>query len=378
MTEAAPPIGVYVHWPFCVQICPYCDFNVYKARPINEEAWRDSLIRDLTHQHAMAPSRRLSSVYFGGGTPSLMSPDAVGSIVDAARALWAGEDPLEITLEANPTDAEVGRFRGFRDAGVNRLSLGVQAFEDDALAFLGRNHDGADARRALEQALNVFDAVSMDLIYALPEETGAQWRSRLRDALRFGAPHLSAYQLTIEPGTAFEKAVARRRWSPPGELRSAQLYDITQEETTAAGLPRYEISNHARSGFESRHNRLYWNGLDYAGAGPGAHGRLTSAGRRHAVETIRNPQAWLESVRIHGHGLSVIEPMTQTEVLEERVTMGLRQDDGVLLDDDDWRALEPRWPALARDGFLVREGDRMVATPSGAKVLNAVLAALLV
>ncbi len=372
-----PKLGVYVHWPYCARICPYCDFNVYKNRGVDWARWLAALKRDLGHWAARTSDRNLASLYFGGGTPSLAPLPVIEGVIAACASLWGFESGAEITIEANPTDAEQSLFRAFASAGVNRLSLGVQSFDDEALKFLGRDHDGAAARRAVETALSVFDRATFDLIYALPGETPAAWRARLREALAFSAPHLSLYQLTIERGTAFEKAVARGAWTPPDEDAGADLYDVAQEEAAREGLPAYEISNHAAPGAESRHNLLYWTQQDYVGVGPGAHGRLTEGGARMATETPLSPDAYLEAVESSGCGASLIEPLDAEAILTERLSMGLRLTKGLTLDATDLAALAPRIDALAGEGLLVRQGAHIAATLEGRRLLNAVLARIL-
>ncbi|MBB5517590.1 radical SAM family heme chaperone HemW [Amphiplicatus metriothermophilus] len=380
MSNSKAQLGVYVHWPYCARICPYCDFNVYRTRDIDAGRWRAALIRDLEYWRARTGPRRLASLYFGGGTPSLASIEVVEGVIDACERLWGFENGPEITLEANPTDAARSRFQAFARAGVNRLSLGVQSFDDAALAFLGRDHDGAAARRAVEAALSSFPRASFDLIYALPDQTEDAWRAALRAALRTGVRHLSLYQLTIEPGTAFERAVARGRWRPPDDGLAAALYDIAQEETAAAGLAAYEISNHAAPGEESRHNLLYWRYQDYVGVGPGAHGRLRADGRRIAVEIRPHPEDYLAAVEREGCGAASVEALDAEAVLIERLSMGLRLAEGVILDAEDLAALGPRaarLDALAREGLVARDGARLAATAEGRRLLDALLARIL-
>ncbi len=375
------PLGVYVHWPYCARICPYCDFNVYKTRDIDEARWSSALTRELEHWRAQTGERKLQSLYFGGGTPSLAPLSVLESVIEACSALWGFEPDAEITIEANPTDAEQSRFESFRAAGVNRLSLGVQSLRDDALQFLGRDHDASSARRAIEQSLNIFDRTTFDLIYARPDQTLDDWREELGEALAFGASHLSLYQLTIEPGTAFAKAVDKGRWAPLDDDRGAAQFDLAQGMTAAAGLPAYEISNHAAPGNASRHNLLYWRYQDYVGAGPGAHGRLTLNGARYATETHLLPENYLAAVEAKGTGAVLIEELDAEAQLAERLTMGLRLAEGVTLyaDDvfyaDDNRA--DRLRALVSDGLLTDNCGRIAATPKGRLVLNRVLYELL-
>ena len=380
MTPETPRLGVYVHWPFCARICPYCDFNVYRNRGVEAERWSFALLRDLEHWAARMPDRKLTSLYFGGGTPSLAPLPVVEGVIEACDRLWGFDASPEITLEANPTDAERARFADFARAGVNRLSLGVQSFDDEALKFLGRDHDGASARRSVELALSVFPRMTFDLIYALPGETAEAWRASLRNALTLGAPHLSLYQLTIEEGTAFDKAVARGRWSPPEDDIAAALFDIAQEETAKAGLPAYEVSNHANAGNESRHNMLYWTGGDYVGVGPGAHGRLTIDGERLATETHLRPEEYLAAVESEGCGACLTAPLETESRLVERLSMGLRLMDGMTLSASEFETLgarAARLQELSEEGFLAVQGAHIRASADGRRVLNAMLARLL-
>ncbi|RME63450.1 MAG: radical SAM family heme chaperone HemW, partial [Alphaproteobacteria bacterium] len=281
-SEAAPPLALYVHWPFCQSKCPYCDFNSHVRARIDTAAWRHAYLTALEETARRLGPRRLASIFFGGGTPSLMASETVAAIIAHAHRLWPSAAPVEITLEANPASVERARFAAFAAAGVNRISLGVQSLDNDVLAFLGRRHDARDARAAIEVAQDNFARVSLDFIYALPGQSPAAWRRALAEALRLGAGHLSLYQLSIEPGTAFHAQQARGRLAPLADDLAGDLYALTQEMTAAAGLPAYEISNHARAGAESRHNLAYWQGGEYAGIGPGAHGRLRLAGGWHA------------------------------------------------------------------------------------------------
>ncbi|MEO1015791.1 MAG: radical SAM family heme chaperone HemW [Pseudomonadota bacterium] len=370
-------LAVYIHWPYCERICPYCDFNVYRNRDVDADRWTSALIGTIAAWRQRTGPRRLASIYFGGGTPSLAPTETIARVIDACRTEWEPTEDVEITLEANPTDAERARFDAFRNAGVNRLSLGVQSFDDDALRLLGRNHGRIEARNALDAALEAFEHVTFDLIYALPGQTSADWRAALREALSIGAPHLSAYQLTIEQGTAFQKAVARGDWRPPDGDASADLFDITQDETARAGLVAYEVSNHAREGRQSRHNLAYWRGRDYLGVGPGAHGRLTENGARVATETLRRPEVYLAATEKDGLGLCVDEALSPEDALAERVTMGLRTTEGVRLTSSDDQRLANRIAPLQGEGLLVRRDDALIATPTGRRVLNAVAAALL-
>jgi len=380
MSEPAP-LGVYVHWPYCERICPYCDFNIYKNRDIDAARWTQALTNDLEHWASRVAPQKLTSLYFGGGTPSLAPVSVIGSIIDTCDRLWGFESDPEITLEANPTDAEKSRFASFAKAGVNRLSLGVQSLRDDALKFLGRDHDATAAHNAIDVAQQSFPRMTFDLIYARPQQTLDDWRAELDAALALGPTHLSLYQLTIEPGTAFAKAVEKKRWAPPGEDHCADQFDLAQEMTAQAGLPAYEISNHAAPGDQSRHNLIYWHYQDYIGIGPGAHGRLTINGKRLATETHRAPGVYLEAAAKIGSGQSLAEPLDNEAQLTERLTMGLRLTEGVdLFAGDHFYTDEGRAKALQRliaDGFLSHACGRLTASAKGRRVLNAVLYELL-
>jgi oxygen-independent coproporphyrinogen-3 oxidase len=324
------PFGVYVHWPFCVSKCPYCDFNSHvRERPADQASYAAAIAREIAEAAAMAPGRTVSSVFFGGGTPSLMAPSTVGTVLAAIRAHWEVAADAEITLEANPGSVEAARFAGYAAAGVNRLSLGVQSLDDGALAALGRRHDAAAARRAIATARATFERVSCDLIYARPGQTAAAWRRELDDILSLAADHLSLYQLTIEPRTPFAALYAAGRLPIPDPDAAADLYELTGEVLAAYGFRAYEISNYARPGGECRHNLVYWRGDDYAGVGPGAHGRLTVGGSRIATATEKHPERWLDRVERHGHGLLERTPLTAEEAGDEFLVMGLRLDEGI-------------------------------------------------
>ena len=372
-----PPLGLYVHWPYCARICPYCDFNVALDRRAGEvAALGEAILADLHAQSQMIGPGRLVSIFFGGGTPSLADPDWARRLIEAAKALWPVADDLEITLEANPTDAEAGRFSAFAAAGVNRLSLGVQALDDELLRFLGRNHGADEARRAATLAAETFPRLSLDLIYALPGQTAMAWTSTLNEALALGAEHISPYQLTIEPGTAFDRAVKRKAFAPADPELAAELYETTQTVLSAAGFEAYEVSNHARGrAARSRHNLIYWRGQDYLGIGPGAHGRITAAAGRAATQTYPDIKAYLTVVEALGHGLEGRETLTPEEAAEERLLMGLRIDEGVLRAE-----LKPlplsALPDLVRAGLIRADDGRVFATPAGRLVLDRVIAAL--
>ena len=383
--DARSPIALYIHWPFCKSKCPYCDFNSHVRASIDEARWRTALLRDLEHYAGLTGRRAVTSIFFGGGTPSLMTAETVASVLERAAALWPVEPGVEITLEANPTSVEAARFRDFRSAGVNRVSLGVQALEDGALKFLGRGHDVKEALSALEVARQTFERFSFDLIYARPGQTAASWERELDRAIALAGEHLSVYQLTIEPGTAFAPAHARGDFALPDEETQAALYETTVARLEAAGLPAYEISNHARPGAECRHNLVYWRYGDYLGVGPGAHGRLTLDGARVATRQHRAPETWLEAVERQGHGGAEPAALTPREQRDELLMMGLRLAEGIprarfreRLGLDLEAALDPgRVAALAEAGFLELDATRIAATSAGRQRLNAVLARLL-
>lgn len=376
MSELAP-LGLYVHWPYCARICPYCDFNVsLDRRAVQAAALGEAILRGLAGQAGMIGPRTLVSIFFGGGTPSLADPPWIGRLIDQARALWPAAPDLEVTLEANPTDAEAERFAAFAAAGVNRLSLGVQALDDAALKFLGRNHGAEEARRAARLAADVFPRLSLDLIYALPGQTPQGWAETLREAQGLGPEHLSPYQLTIEAGTAFDRAVRRKAFAPADPDLAAVLYDTTQAVLETAGFTAYEVSNHARSAAaRSRHNLVYWRGQDYLGVGPGAHGRTTTAAGRAATQTFAAIEDYLSVVEANGHGLEGRETLSPIEAAEERLLMGLRIDEGVPLAE-----LAPlplaALPYLAEAGLVRADRGRLIATPAGRLVLDRVIAEL--
>ena len=369
--------GLYIHWPFCMAKCPYCDFNSHVAAEIDESRWNRAYLSELARVSHETEGRVLSTVFFGGGTPSLMSPDLVGAILEAVRGTWVVANDLEVTLEANPTSVEAGRFRGYRDAGVNRVSVGIQALNDPDLKALGRMHSVAEAKAAFGLAREVFDRVSFDLIYARQEQSLAAWRAELREALAMAADHLSLYQLTIEDGTAFGDRFRRGRLRGlPEEDLAADMYLLTQEMTEAAGLPAYEVSNHARPGAESRHNLIYWRSGDWAGIGPGAHGRLTLGGVRVATETPLSPLGWLRQVETTGTGEGAREFVGAEDARAEAVMMGLRLAEGMALEavpDGKVNIISD----LCEDGLVLVEGDRLHATPEGRLVLNRITGALL-
>lgn len=387
MTTAPDPgFALYVHWPFCASKCPYCDFNSHVREKVDQERWATALLRELDHFADLTPGRRLTSVFFGGGTPSLMPPSTVEAILRRADERWGLPIGTEVTLEANPTSVEADKFRAFRAAGVNRVSLGIQALNEADLKALGRRHSADEALTAIGLARSIFPRYSFDLIYARPGQTVAAWRDELSRALDHAVGHLSLYQLTIEEGTQFHTLHARGELVLPAEEVQGDLYAATQEVLNGAGLPAYEVSNHARPGEESRHNLTYWRYGDYVGIGPGAHGRLTLAdGAKIATRTHRGPEVWLDRTLSSGTGAKPFEPVATADRLTEMLMMGLRLSEGVPLsriETETGRPLETwvdpgRLESLQRHGMLERRGDSLVATTDGRERLNAVLASLL-
>lgn len=385
VTDPATQFGLYVHWPFCLSKCPYCDFNSHVHDSIDHDAWRAALITEIQHYAAQTPGRVLSSIFFGGGTPSLMLPETVAAVIDEAQRGWKFSNNIEITLEANPTSVEIGKFRAFRQAGVNRVSLGIQSLREKDLTFLGRKHSVDEARSAIDIAAKTFDRFSYDLIYARPEQDVAAWRAELQEALALSDAHLSLYQLTIEAGTAFFAQHSRGDFMIPNDMVAGDLYEATQDILGAAGMPAYEISNHAKPGEESRHNLTYWRYGDYAGVGPGAHGRLTMEGQKIATRAHRAPDIWLKNVAAQGHGAHPTEIITAEERFTESLMMGLRLTEGVplaRLEQESGRERErffkpEKIRALEAEGYLTHGPDHIVATAAGRQRLNAVLSYLL-
>jgi oxygen-independent coproporphyrinogen-3 oxidase len=376
------PFGVYVHWPFCLSKCPYCDFNSHvRHGGIDEARFLGAYQTEIAGIAAQAPGRTVSTIFFGGGTPSLMQPSSVQTILDCIARHWTIAADVEVTLEANPTSVEATRFRGFRAAGVNRVSLGVQSLDDTALRELGRLHDAREALDAVAIARSIFPRYSFDLIYARPRQSLEAWAAELRRAIAEAAEHLSLYQLTIEPDTPFFGLHKAGKLPVPDEDLARDLYDLTQEICAEAGLPAYEISNHARPGAECRHNLVYWRGDDYAGIGPGAHGRLTVDGRRIATETEKRPEAWLMRVETGGTGITVSEKLTPGETADEYLLMGLRLAEGIDIERYSkiaGRTLDPdRISILREEGAVETTADgRLRVTQSGFPVLDAVVADL--
>ena len=387
MASATPPrfdpgFGIYVHWPFCASKCPYCDFNSHvRTKPIDEARYVAAFRTELAHRAKLAPGRTVGSVFFGGGTPSLMKPATVEAILEAIAENWTVAPGAEITLEANPTSVEAGRFRGYKAAGVNRVSLGVQALNDADLKALGRLHTVAEAKAAVETATSIFDRASFDLIYARSGQTPAQWKTELQDAVRRAPEHLSLYQLTIEPDTMFERLRDAGKLVVPDAETGRQLWDVTQEVMQGAGMPAYEVSNHSRPGAESRHNLTYWRYGEYAGVGPGAHGRLMTTRGRRAQSTEKHPEMWLTVVEGEGHGLVEDDQLSQEEQGDEFLLMGLRLAEGI--EPKRFEALTGKPLSGSRISSLVADGmvemtplGRIRVTSEGFPVLDAVVADL--
>jgi len=381
----APPLGVYVHWPFCKSKCPYCDFNSHVRDGVEQTRWRNALVTELEHAAREAPGRRVETIFFGGGTPSLMAPETVDAVIARTKALWDCAPEVEITLEANPTSVEAARFAALAEAGVNRVSLGVQALDAAALKFLGREHSADEALAALDTARRHFPRYSFDLIYARPGQTPEAWAAELEHALTLAGEHLSLYQLTIERGTRFFTDHARGAFVLPDEEASAAMFEATQSRLMAAGLPAYEISNHAQPGAACRHNLIYWRYQDYVGIGPGAHGRFAEGAAKRATRRASGPEAWLEAVERTGHGTAESTTVAGRDLVEEALMMGLRLADGIdrklfaaVTGADPVAALtEDAVAPLIKAGFLEIEPERLRATAAGRQRLNAILERLI-
>ena len=383
MPSSEPDFGVYVHWPFCKAKCPYCDFNSHvRHLPVDAMPFARALASELEWFAAQTPGRKVTSIFFGGGTPSLMPPEAVGHVLETIGRLWTTSPNVEITLEANPTSIEARNFTGYRAAGVNRVSVGVQALNDADLQVLGRQHSAAEAIAAFQLAARIFPRVSFDLIYARPRQTLAEWRAELTEALSYQQGHMSLYQLTIEPGTAFADLDARGLLAVPPEDDAADLYDVTQELTENAGLPAYEVSNHAAPGHESRHNLLYWRYGEYAGVGPGAHSRLADGENRRALLSEKHPETWRDLVATRRHGIIQDMVVTRPDQASEYLLMGLRISEGIDLGRYESLAAQPidtnKVAALQSLGFVSLEDSRLRATPAGRRVLNTLIQELAV
>ncbi|MCX7364906.1 MAG: radical SAM family heme chaperone HemW [Alphaproteobacteria bacterium] len=379
------PLGVYVHWPFCKSKCPYCDFNSHVRDGVEQARWRKALLTELEHAAREAPGRRVETMFFGGGTPSLMEPGTVAALIARTRALWDCAPEVEITLEANPTSVEAGRFAALAQAGVNRVSLGVQALDIGPLGFLGREHSPDEALEALDTARAHFDRFSFDLIYARPGQTPEAWADELERALGLAGEHLSLYQLTIERGTRFFADHGRGAFVLPDEEAAAEMFELTQARMTAAGLPAYEISNHARPGAACRHNLIYWRYQDYVGIGPGAHGRFAEGDAKRATRRLSGPEAWLDSVERDGHGTVETSLVSGRDRVEEALMMGLRLSEGIdralfaeVAGADPVDSLgDARLAPLVAAGFLEIDATHLRATPAGRPVLNALLERLI-
>jgi putative oxygen-independent coproporphyrinogen III oxidase len=381
--NSSETFGVYVHWPFCKAKCPYCDFNSHvRHQPVDALSFARALGTELEWFAGQTKGRTVTSIFFGGGTPSLMPPAAVEHVLDSIAKLWPVSPDVETTLEANPTSIEAENFRGYRTAGVNRVSVGVQSLNDADLKALGRQHSSGEAIAAFRLAAKIFPRVSFDMIYARPQQTVAQWREELSRALEEQQGHMSLYQLTIEPGTAYFDLHELGRLVTPTDDRAADLYDVTQELTEIAGLPAYEVSNHAKPGHESRHNLLYWRYGEYAGVGPGAHSRLASGENRRALVAEKHPETWRELVGTQGHGIVSDTAVTPPEQASEYLLMGLRINEGI--DLDQYAHLAGREidsskiAGMKSMGLIRRNGQRLTATADGRKLLNAVIAELAV
>ncbi|MBP1851269.1 radical SAM family heme chaperone HemW [Rhizobium halophytocola] len=377
-----PGFGIYLHWPFCAAKCPYCDFNSHvRHQPVDQQRFAEAFIKEIAYMRELSGPKTVTSIFVGGGTPSLMDPATIETVLDGVARSWHVPDGIEITMEANPSSVEADRFRGYRSAGVNRVSMGVQALNDKDLRFLGRLHNVEEALKAIGLARDIFPRMSFDLIYARPDQTIEAWEAELKQAISYAVDHLSLYQLTIEEGTAFYGLYKAGKLQTLDEERAADLYEATQEITAAQGMPAYEVSNHARPGAESRHNLTYWRYGDYAGIGPGAHGRLRHGAAKRATATERNPEAWLQRVEAERNGMVENELLGPEEQADELLLMGLRLREGV--DLARWQHLSRRDPdpdreqALLDLGFIERLGNsRLRCTPKGMLVLDSVVADL--
>lgn len=377
--------GIYIHWPFCLSKCPYCDFNSHVHDTIDHDAWLQSYLREIDHAASLTQDRIVETVFFGGGTPSLMKPETVAAIIEHIRKSWRQGNDVEITLEANPTSVEADKFRAFKEAGINRVSLGIQSLRENDLKFLGRTHDTAQAKLAIETAASTFERFSFDLIYARPNQSAEDWKAELNEALDLAVGHLSVYQLTIEQGTPFYVQYQRGEFRIPDQELAADLYDVTQDILEARGLPAYEVSNHAREGEASRHNLIYWRYGDYAGIGPGAHGRLTLPDGKVATRAHRAPDIWLKQVAEQGHGWHQPEAISRSQRVLEALMMGLRLHEGVPLqrlrdeyNGDPFDVIErKKLQTLIDEGLMIDDKETLRTTPQGLKRLNGVLGYLL-
>ena len=382
MTASQTPLALYVHWPFCLSKCPYCDFNSHVAQTVDHDKWADAMVRELRHHAARAQKQnhRLSSIFFGGGTPSLMAPETMAKIIAAAHDTFDGLDDIEITMEANPTSVEAERLKSFHDAGANRLSMGIQSLKSDGLKYLGREHSAQEALKALDHARQIFNRVSADFIYARTDQTPNEWRDELSDILALGLDHLSLYQLTLEPGTAFYSRHQRGLLTVPDADEARRFYDLTQELTTAAGRPAYEISNHATPGQESRHNLIYWHAYDWLGIGPGAYGRFWVDGKRMETRSRRDPAAWLDDVMHQDHAIDQYTQDSMIDFAHEALMMGMRLHQGVHLNRitdmagplSTW-GNETAMDQLITADFITMEDGYLRLTDQGRPLLNTIL-----
>ncbi len=374
------PLGLYIHWPFCVSKCPYCDFNSHVRDRVDHKRWEKALLKELSYVGEKTKGRKLNSVFFGGGTPSLMAPETIHALINALDKYWIIDNP-EISMEANPNSVEINKFQHFRQAGVNRVSLGIQSLDTAALKFLGRAHNVQEAMRAIEIAATTFDRYSFDLIYALPGQTLAEWEKQLKEALPLIRDHMSLYQLTIEPGTAFYTAYARKDFTLPKGNLAADLYERTHAMLLEKGIDRYEVSNHAVQGRECQHNLIYWRYQDYAGIGPGAHGRLTLGQQKFATKCYRAPETWLEHVETNGHAIQEKTPLNEEDQLIETLMMGLRLKEGIHLENFKNTFHQPienfidisKLASLIEEGYMEQSPSHLKATDEGLVRLNGIL-----
>lgn len=380
--NAEPGFGIYLHWPFCAAKCPYCDFNSHvRHQKVDQPRFIEAFKREIEHSRQTTGPREVTSIFIGGGTPSLMDPETVDEILQAVKDAWTVPDHIEITMEANPSSVEASRFKGYRQAGVNRVSMGVQALNDKDLKFLGRLHNVAEAKKAISLARDIFPRMSFDLIYARPHQTPEDWADELREAIDLAADHLSLYQLTIEEGTPFFTLHEAGKIPMLEDSLQAELYEVTQKVCTENGMPAYEVSNHAQPGAESQHNLNYWRYGDYVGVGPGAHGRISTGGKKFATVTEKHPETWLDLVESNGHGITEIEQLSSQDQADEMLLMGLRLREGI--DVSRWSSLSDREFDADRENNLIQYGmierinnNRIRCTPSGMMVLDSVVADL--
>lgn len=380
--NAEPGFGIYLHWPFCAAKCPYCDFNSHvRHQKVDQPRFIEAFKREIEHNRQSTGPREVTSIFIGGGTPSLMDPETVDEILQAVKDAWTVPDHIEITMEANPSSVEASRFKGYRQAGVNRVSMGVQALNDKDLKFLGRLHNVEEAKKAISLARDIFPRMSFDLIYARPLQTPEAWANELREAINLAADHLSLYQLTIEEGTPFFTLHEAGKIPMLEDSLQAELYEITQKVCTENGMPAYEVSNHAQPGAESQHNLNYWRYGDYVGVGPGAHGRISTGGKKFATVTEKHPETWLDLVENNGHGITEIEQLSSQDQADEMLLMGLRLREGI--DVSRWSSLSDREFDADRENNLIQYGmierinnNRIRCTPSGMMVLDSVVADL--